>query len=583
MTIAVPQNYDFGGWATKHNVKCGDGRIIRPNAFEINDGTTVPLVWQHLHDEPANVIGHATLFNRDEGVYAYGFLNESAAGQNTKLLVRNKDVESLSIYANDLVQKGLEVFHGIIREVSVVLSGMNPGAKIDNINIVHSSGGNTVLDDEVVIFMGDPLDYPVIEHSADASAAKKDETPAEDKTVGDVLATLTEEQRNVVYALMSNLSEALTTEDNAVTHSSEGESLIMKTNVFEGKKAAGSNPALTSAQFSAIQADAIAHGSLRASFLSHAVTYGIENIDYLFPDAQALTNSPEMISRKMEWVASIMGGTKHVPFARIKTTAADITADDARARGYVKGAKKNDEIVRLLRRITNPTTVYKHQKLDRDDVIDITDLDIVAWLKAEMRLMLDEEFARAILVGDGRAAESADKIDPTCIRPVWTDDDLYCIKVALESDTTYAEVADEMIRARIDYRGSGGPTLYAGPTIITEMLLIKDTTGRRIYNNLAELASTLRVSEIVEVPVMDNLTRETDDLVPVTMKLLGIIMNPRDYTVGADRGGQTSFFDDFDLDYNQMKYLLEARASGALTRPASAIAIEIEVVEAPGG
>ncbi len=563
--------YDFGGYATKNNLKCTDGRIILKDAFKDNHGKIVPLVWQHMHNDPTNVLGHALLENREDGVYAYGAFNSSDAAKNARLLVEHRDITSLSIYANSLIEKSKNVAHGVIQEVSLVLSGANPGALIDNLTISHADGTVTDLDDEAIIYSGSLLELEnkdELEH--------QDLTENDEETIGDVFNTLDDKQKTAVYAIIAEVLEAETKVEAEHSDKSEGEENIMKNNVFDGSALSVSEKkaTLTHDQFMTIMADAKKIGSLKASFLAHAGTYGIDNIDYLFPDAQAVTSEPSFISRDMAWVSGFMNGTRHTPFSRIKSLHADITVETARALGYTTGNLKTEEVFALLRRITTPTTVYKKQKLDRDDIIDITDLDVVSWLKREMRWMLDEEIARAGLISDGRdpVTQVDDKIDETCIRPIWTDSSVYVHNLQmLASVTDWADIIDAILLARINYRGSGSPILYTTPTALTNMLLLKDTLGYRIYKTEAELAAALRVSSIVEVPVMENQERTVE---LVDYDLLGIIVNPRDYTFGADKGGQTSFFDDFDIDYNQYKYLLETRCSGALTVPKSAIVIE---------
>lgn len=580
------KKYDFSGYATKNDLRCSDGRTIRKDAFIENDGQKVPLVWQHLHDDPANVLGHAVLENRKDGVYIYGSFNESEAGQNSKLLVEHGDIDSLSIYANELIQKGKDVLHGAIREVSLVLARANPGAMIDNLMIQHGDGAETEDATEAIIWSGDIISHSDLEH-ADTSSAKKD-PPAEEKTVQDVFDTLNNEQKNVVYTMIAHaldvdeetdedIVDDKTKEASAkIKHAYNEGGNVMKRNIFDKSKEDKTDQnTLTHAQFAEILADAQKCGSFKESFLSHAVTYGIENIDYLFPDAKTVTPNPELIQRNVEWVDGVITGTTHSPFSRIKSTAADLTADAARAKGYVKGDEKKEEIVALLKRTTTPTTIYKKQKLDRDDIIDITDLDVVAWLKAEMRVTLDEELARAILVGDGRDSESPDKVDNTNIRPIYTDADMYAHQVIIPLAYDPDEIIDEIVRARKNYKGSGSPSLYIDSDSLTDMLLLKDTIGRKLYPTINELATTLRVAKIIEVPVMENQTRTvTINGAPTLVKLKAILVNLKDYTVGADKGGQISMFDDFDIDYNQYKYLLETRCSGALTRPKSAIVVE---------
>ncbi len=559
--------FDFSGYATKNDLRCSDGRTIRRDAFKHNDGDTVPLVWQHVHNTPENVLGHAVLENRDDGVYAYCKFNDTQSGQNAKTLVQHGDITSLSIFANQLVQKGTDVVHGAIREVSLVLSGANPGALIDNLSIAHADGVYEDSEDEAIIYTGLPISSDELEHA--------DTNQNESKTVQDVFDTLNEEQKNVVYAMLAQVMEDSVKhsedDDEYLEHNNGGDT--MKRNVFDGNATASQQPTLSHDQIQAIMEDAERFGSLKESFLAHAQSYGIENIDILFPDARNVTPTPDFIKRDTEWVNGVITGTKHTPFSRIKSTAADITAEEARARGYVKGNLKKEEVIKLLKRVTTPTTVYKKQKLDRDDIVDITDLDVVAWLKAEMRMMLDEEIARAILIGDGRDPASQDKINEENIRPIWKDDDMYSHHVIVDHDTDTEELIEVIIRSRKHYKGSGNPAFYTTTDTLTDMLLLKDKMGRRLYKGVADLQSELRVSKIVEVPVMENQTREDDDEL-TDLDLVGIIVNLKDYTVGADKGGQISMFDDFDIDYNQYKYLMETRCSGSLTHPKSALVIE---------
>lgn len=573
---------DFSGYATKVGLKCTDGRVIHNGAFKDNDGGRVPLVWQHRHNEPINVLGHALLENREDGVYAYGFFNDTEYAQHAKTSVKNGDIKALSIYANELVQRGPNVVHGAIREVSLVLSGANPGAFIDNINLKHGDSIET-LDDEAIIYTGLELEHADNDTSKEEEtnvAENNTDTSSDDKTVKDVFDAMTEEQKNVVYFMIGQAIEGNDSdsdEDDELEQSDNTEALIhsindtiqegfstMSRNVFDQSDAGtpGKN-SLSHAQVEAIVNDAKKVGSFKEAFLAHAETYGFEPIDTLFPDAKTLSNQPEMIARRSEWVAEVIGKTKHSPFTRIKTVVADITADEARARGYVKGNLKKEEIVKLLKRKTEPTTIYKKQKLDRDDILDITDLDVVAWLKAEMRLMLDEEVARAILLGDGRDAADEDKIDEDRIRPIVNDDPMYAHPVTLASNTGVDDTIEALIRGRAQYRGTGQPVFFTTLPFLTDMLLHKDKMGRRIYDGVDALASALMVSKIVPVEVME----QHEDVV-------GIFVNLSDYTVGADKGGQVSMFDDFDIDYNQHKYLTETRISGALTKPKSAVVVK---------
>lgn len=592
------EKYDFHGWATRNDLRCSDGRIIRRDAFKHCDGKIVPLVWNHRHDDPTNVLGHALLENREDGVYAYCAFNDSEAGKAARLLVEHGDISALSIFANGLKQDGSNVLHGDIKEVSLVLAGANPGASIANV-IRH---GETV-EDEADIYTGEDFivgmeeDKKNIEHS-DSDMKEKKEVDLDDKTVADVLKTFTPDQQKVLYQLVTDaLAAKDEAQDEAQDETNEkkdennknGGNNTMKHNVFDNSEQ--NENVLQHDDFQAIISDAKRYGSMREAFenyakdhdvdineLTHSADYGIENIGYLFSDDKAVTREPIMVSRNMDWVAKFTNSVRHTPFSRIKSLFANITEDDARAKGYIKGNVKKEEVFTLLKRSTTPTTVYKKQKIDRDDVIDIVDFDVVAWLKREMRVMLDEEIARAALVGDGRVSSSDDKIDPIHIRPIWTDDDFYTIKqtVSVASSDNESTIAKnfikQCIKARKNYKGSGNPTLYTTEDMLTDMLLLEDTTGRVIYESTAKLATTLRVKEIVTVPVMENLTR-TDDTSKVHT-LLGIIVNPYDYTIGADKGGAVNMFDDFDIDYNQQKYLIETRCSGALTLPYSAIAVE---------
>lgn len=588
------KKYDFSGWATKNDLLCSDGRVIRKDAFKDNDGQVVPVVWNHQHNDPMNVLGHALLENRNEGVYAYITLNDTDAGVNARKLVEHGDITSLSIYANRLKESGKNVLHGAIREVSLVLAGANPGAFIDSV-IAHSDDS----DGEAIIYTGEEFS---LMHSEEEPETKKEDgkdkemeakklnkkegaiehadkpatEPADDsgETVEDVFNTLSEKQKNVVYALIGQAIEDSQGGDGTddTTNESAGGEQEMKHNVFDGEENNDEN-AISHSEMVEVINDAKRFGSMKESAIQH----GITDIDFLFPDAQNVTNTPGFISRDTGWVSKVMGGTHHTPFSRIKSMFADITEDDARAKGYIKGRLKKEEVFSLLKRTTTPTTVYKKQKLDRDDVIDITDFDVVAWLKSEMRVMLDEELARAILVGDGRLASSDDKINESNIRPIWKDDDLYTIKTVF-TGTTDDEKAKAFIKAAVkarkDYKGSGDPSLYANEDIITDCLLLEDTTGRRLYNTITDLALAIRVKEIITVPVMDSLTRTTAD--SKTRTLYGLIVNLDDYNVGADKGGSVNMFDDFDIDYNAQKYLIETRCSGALIKPYSAIALETE-------
>ena len=587
-----PEACDFSGWATRNDLKCSDGRVIRRDAFKHDDGIKVPLVWNHQHNDPRNVLGHAWLENRPEGVYTYGFFNDSESGEIGKILVKHGDICALSIYANQLQQRGCDVLHGEIREVSLVHAGANPGAFIDSM-LKHGEDS----DDEAIIYTGMPLylshsDADKQEDKADdgekkETSEKKDEPEKktdsdEEKTVADVINSMTEEQKNVMYAMigqaMDDQGESDPESEDNNDDDSKGGTNTMKHNVFDKDDRQKENvlvhsdgSEVSSEEISTIFGDIKRYGSLKDSVLAH----GIDNVDYLFPDAQTLTNTPEFIQRDTGWVKKVMSGVHHTPFSRIKSIFADITEDDARAKGYFKGKLKKEEVFGLLKRTTTPTTVYKKQKMDRDDVVDITDFDVVAWLKSEMRMMLDEELARAYLIGDGRLASSDDKINEQNIRPILKDEELYTIQatVSVQSSATEDDKAREFIRtaikARKNYKGSGQPTLYTTEDILTDCLLLTDTTGRDLYTDVAQLAKKLRVKEIVTVPVMEGVNGKNGGA------LMGIIVNLADYNVGADRGGAVNMFDDFDIDFNQEKYLIETRCSGALIKPYSAIALEL--------
>lgn len=593
---------DFSGYATRNNVKCSDGRVIMRDAFKENDHKNVPLVWQHDHMSPDNVLGHAMLENREDGVYAYGFFNDTPSGLNAKELVKNGDVRALSIYANKLKQNGSNVIHGAIREVSLVLAGANPGAYIDTV-MVHSDGDEETEDAEICFNLNS---NPVICHSDDDEDNNKNDKKGADvnnnvnqnqdpnqnnnansgKTVQDVIDSMTEEQKNVLYTLVGMAADG----------SLDDEGDDMKHNAFEDEDEYMAH----SVDFSEIIRDAKRCGSLREAVIEHGLEdvnyedylehgvgdYGIKQIDTLFPDFKNVTSAPSWVSRNMDWVAGVMNGVSHTPFSRIKSIFANITEDEARARGYTKGKKKIEEVFTLLKRTTTPQTIYKKQKLDRDDVIDITDFDVVAWLKGEMRLMLDEEIARAILIGDGRSDSSDDRIFPTNIRPVWQDDTFYTIRAQVDTkgmseDAKTEAVIKAVIRARKNYKGSGNPVFYTTEDVLTDMLLLENQIGDVKYKTKQELANRLRVSDIVTVEVMEGQTRKgvtaKGDVAASANKdltLVGLVVNLKDYNVGADKGGAVSMFDDFDIDYNQQKYLIETRCSGALIKPYAAISVE---------
>lgn len=584
--------YDFAGYVTKYGVKCGDGRVILKDAFKHNDGAKVPLVWQHQHDTPKNVLGHVVLEHRDDGVYGYGKFNDSELAHDAKMLVENGDIEAMSIFANHLTEQSKRVKHGEVREVSLVLAGANPGAIIDNVVIQHGDEFETVLEEACICF---PDECEFAHGDIDLQEDDDDEDDdviehGDDQTVGEIFDSLNDTQKNAVYVMLAHAAkkgEDDTDENTNINHSDKGGKTFMKKNIFDKDSGASKKePFLSHDDFVTIMTNAQKCGSFKEAFLEHAsvagTDYGIKDINLLFPDAQTLTPTPEMISRDMAWVDEVLTDIHHSPFSRIKSVAADITADEARARGYVKGTLKKEEVIKLLKRITTPCTVYKKQKLDRDDVIDIADFNVVAWLKMEMRMMLNEELARAALIGDGRQSDSADKISEDNIRPIWTDDDLYSVHKTFEADATVETMIDDIVRGRKSYKGTGNPKLYIDVNTLTDMLLLKDKNGRRIYSTETELASALRVSKIVEVPVFENKTRTLKDNT-TKVDLVCIMVNLRDYTFGADKGGEVNFFDDFDLDYNQMKYLLESRCSGCLTKPYSAVVFEKKQATVPEG
>ena len=574
--------YDFCGWATRNGLKCADGRTIVRDAFKHNDGDIVPLVWNHGHNDPNNVLGHALLENRDEGVYVYGSFNDTPSANNAREFIQHGDITSLSIYANRLQQdSSRNVMHGDIKEVSLVLAGANPGAYIEDV-IVHgdTDGGSIIYSDDYIEETDDLEhaeydeydeeydEYDEYDEEYDEYDEELEHAEDSDETVEDVFNTLTDKQKNVVYYM---LGQALEGEKN--NEEDEGDDEDMKHNVFNNDENYNEDDVLTHGEIETIIADAKRYGSLKESVLSH----GITDIEFLFPDATNLNKVPEFIKRDTGWVASVINGTKHTPFSRVKSTFANITEDEARAKGYIKGNLKKEEVFSLLKRSTDPQTIYKKQKLDRDDVIDITDFDIVSWLKAEMRMMLDEEIARAVLIGDGRLASDEDHISHTHIRPIFNDADLYTIKAitAANADADSAAKAKDFIKTAIksrkNYKGSGNPALYTTEDMLTDCLLLEDSIGRLLYESEAQLAKTLRVSKIITVPVMEGQKGANGG------DLLGLIVNLQDYNIGADKGGAVSMFEDFDIDYNQQKYLIETRCSGALIKPYSAIAIETAI------
>lgn len=617
----MPTGYDFCGWASKNDLLCSDGRTIRRGAFASDDGKKVPMVYQHQHTSIDNVLGHAILENRDEGMYAYCYLNDSDTGKMAKELVRHGDICAMSIYANKLKQIGNDVVHGEIKEVSLVLAAANPGAAIESVVLEHSDGST---EEEAIIYSGEDTQYKILSHA---------ETPTQtssDKTVNDILNGMSEAKKNVLYYMLAKVSETdeeaedddviedsdirhadvsggrtiqdifdtFTSDEKKVAFFLIGQAIkesgsmeqsdipniddeseendTMKHNVFENNQVDNDETVLSHAEIEEIFRDTKQYGTLKNSALAH----GITNIEYLFPDAKTVTPTPELIKRNDDWVSKVMGSVHRTPFSRIKSTAANLTEDEARAKGYIKGKLKKEEVFSLLKRTTEPTTIYKKQKLDRDDVVDITDFDVVAWIKSEMRMMLNEEIARAILIGDGRLTSSDDKIPEDHIRPVAFDSELYTVPVEV---TVAAQATDDdkakaiirsIIKGRKEYKGSGNPVMYTTEDTLTDMLLMEDKMGRVVYDSVTKLATALRVSEIVTVPVMEGLKDSEGNAV------IAVIVNLADYNVGADRGGEVNMFDDFDIDYNAMKYLIETRCSGALTKPYSALAVKLKTAGA---
>lgn len=617
----MPTGYDFCGWASKNDLLCSDGRTIRRGAFASDDGKKVPMVYQHQHTSIDNVLGHAILENRDEGMYAYCYLNESDTGKMAKELVRHGDICAMSIYANKLKQIGNDVVHGEIKEVSLVLAAANPGAAIESVVLEHSDGST---EEEAIIYSGEDTQYKILSHAESSTQTSSD------KTVNDILNNMSEAKKNVLYYMLAKVSETDeeaedddVIEDSDIRHADVSggrtiqdifdtftsdekkvafyligkaieesgsmeqsdipniddeseENETMKHNVFENNQVNNDETVLSHAEIEEIFRDTKQYGTLKNSALAH----GITNIEYLFPDAKTVTPTPELIKRNDDWVSKVMGAVHRTPFSRIKSTAANLTEEDARAKGYMKGKLKKDEVFSLLKRTTEPTTIYKKQKLDRDDVVDITDFDVVAWIKSEMRMMLNEEIARAILIGDGRLTSSDDKIPEDHIRPVAFDSELYTvpIEVTVAAQATDDDKAKAIIRSiikgRKEYKGSGNPVMYTTEDVLTDMLLMEDKMGRVVYDSVTKLATALRVSEIVTVPVMEGLKDSTGNAV------IAVIVNLADYNVGADRGGEVNMFDDFDIDYNAMKYLIETRCSGALTKPYSALAVKLKTAGA---
>lgn len=565
------QKWDFSGWATRNDLHCSDGRTIRRDAFKDCDGKIVPIFWNHQHDSVDNVLGHGMLENRDEGVYFYGAFNEDEEGKKAKKRVQHGDIRSLSIMANQLKQVGGDVIHGVIREVSLVPAGANPGAFID---VVMSHGEE--VGDAMILGYDEAISLHF--YHADDEEEKKDEKESDgekdsEETLEDVINSMTEKQRNTMFGL---IGKALEEKDEKLE---EGDP-DMKKNIFDRTNDQNTSGVLMHSDGTLVTVDEVATifkdakrlGSLRDAVLEH----GIDQIDYLFPDDRTLTTQPTFIQRDMGWVSDIMNSVHHTPFARVKSVFADITEDDARAKGYIKGKMKKEEFFSLIKRRTEPTTVYKKQKMDRDDMIDITDFDVAAWLKTEMRMMLNEELARAYLIGDGRLASSDDHINDQNIRPVAFDDDLFTIHADIEvsSSATDDDKAKALIRGVIKnrklYRGSGNPVMYTTEDALTDMLLLEDTLGHALYADEAALARKMRVRKIVTVPVMEGVTGKNGN------PLVAVVVNMGDYNVGADRGGAVNMFDDFDIDYNQQKYLIETRCSGALTVPYSAMAFEMK-------
>lgn len=554
---------DFDGWATVANVKCSDGRVIARQAFEQNDGAIVPLVWQHGHDNVTNVLGHAQLEKKPEGVYAYGFFNGSAQADHARELIEHGDVTSLSIFANHLKQDGNIVRHGNIVEVSLVLKGANPKATIENVSMAHGDGDGY----SAIIKMGDDDAVHEDFEGSEDSEDSEDKSPDGDKTIGEILSTLSDEQMEAVNYLIAAAIDG-ESEDSEDTDEENNEGETVQHNIFEGDKAPEN--VLSHADFAELVETAKRNNSTLLEELRHA-DYGIENIGYLFPDAKSISDEPMFLDRDQSWVSVVMNGTKHSPFARIKSIFADIRDDKARAKGYAKKAqKKTDEVIKLLTRTTSPTTIYKKQRLDRDDIVDITDFNVVAWLKSEMKSKLSEEIARAILIGDGRQMTDPDRVDDEAIRPIIKENDLYAIHKSLEATTTDETLVDDIVMASADLEGSGSPTLFISKKRLVRMLLLKDKNGRRLYETEAALAGALGVTKIVTVPQFDGLEHE---LKGAPHELLGIVVDLRDYTIGSNAGAELGMAETFDLDFNQYKYLAETRLSGSLTAPYSALTI----------
>lgn len=594
--MAINFDYDFSGWATKANVKCFDGLTIAPNAFKDCDGKVVPVVWNHDHSAPESVLGHALLQNRKEGVYAYVKLNDTSSGQTAKACVDNGDIDAMSIYASGIQKLGRTVMHGMIKELSLVIAGCNPGALIDEV-VKHSADGSETDSSEAYIYTDsglslkhglDPDDNPLedetLQHSDDSSEIDKDKkgeskmADANEKTVKEVFDTLTEEQKNVVYAIIgSALDEGKGGESD---DKGDGEEDNTMHHCFENNNG-GTVLKHSLDDINGIIATASKHGTLRDAFLDAGITgdelaHSIENMDYLFPDDHNLDTVPRIVDRDQTWVDKVMNSVHHVPFARVKVMFADLTEDEARAKGYIKGNYKKEQVFKLLKRSTTPTTVYKKQRFDRDDIVDMSTMDVVSFVKKEQRGKLNEELGMAFLIGDGRDDASDDKINELNIRPIFNDDDFYTIKVVVQPGTNANEDAKakatikSIIKARKEYKGSGSPTFYTTDDVLTDMLLLEDGIGHPLYADEAALARKLRVKEIVTVPRMEGRKGAKGG------DLLGIVVNLADYTVGADKGGEVNMFDDFNIDYNQLIYLIETRCSGAMTTPYGAMAIEMD-------
>ena len=601
--MAINFDYDFSGWATKANVKCFDGLTIAPNAFKDCDGKVVPVVWNHDHSAPESVLGHALLQNRKEGVYAYVKLNDTSSGQTAKACVDNGDIDAMSIYANGIQKAGRTVMHGMIKELSLVIAGCNPGALIDEV-VKHSADGTETDSSEAYIYTDsglslkhglDPDDNPLedetLQHSDDSSETDKDEkgeskmADTNEKTVKEVFDTLTEKQKNVVYAIIgSALDEGKGGESD---DKGDGEEDNTMHHCFENDNS-GTVLKHSLDDINGIIATASKHGTLRDAFLDAGITgdelaHSIENMDYLFPDDHNLDTVPRIVDRDQTWVDKVMNSVHHVPFARVKVMFADLTEDDARAKGYIKGNYKKEQVFKLLKRSTTPTTVYKKQRFDRDDIIDMSTMDVVAFTKKEQRGKLNEELGMAFLIGDGRDDASDDKINELNIRPIFNDDDFYTIKVVVQPGTNATDDAKakatikSIIKARKEYKGSGSPTFYTTDDVLTDMLLLEDGIGHPLYADEAALARKLRVKEIVTVPRMEGRKGAKGG------DLLGIVVNLADYTVGADKGGEVNMFDDFNIDYNQLIYLIETRCSGAMTTPYGAMAIEMDAANSSKG